>query len=293
MWPKRVTEGLSGVGPHSQQALDAYDKNTAGFWLVVSFVYLGATVLQLLMRVAYQPWFLSFDLLMSCAFAVDYALRLYMAPHRLRFVIRLWNIADLIVIATPFLAVRFDEAWVGVLRVVRIIRLLEILWKKGGHVFQRGQVKWVAEAALGLVIFAGLIVWATERTHADSSIHTPFDALWWALVTMFTVGYGEMVPHTVLGKVGAIVLMFAGIALFGMVTAALASLFVESGSEKEAERQRDGMQVQMDDMAAQLERVEQTLARFAVGKKEHEVGTTTPQVTPDVDGVQAVDEPTQ
>jgi len=255
MWHRRVTESLRGVRPRSRQALGAYDKDTVWFWLVVSFVYLGATILQLLGLVAYRPWLFSFDVVMSVVFAVDYALRFYMAPQRLRFVFRLWNVADLLVIATPFLAWRFGDSWVGVLRAVRIVRLLQILWKKGGNVFRRGQVKWVAEAALAVVLLAALIVWATERTHPDSPIHSAFDALWWAMVTMFTVGYGDTYPHTVIGKVGAIVLMFAGIALFGWLTAALASLFVES-SETTAIRQRDRMQQQMDDMARKLERIE-------------------------------------
>ncbi len=112
----------------------------------------------------------------------------------------------------------------------------------------------------GIVVLATLTVFAQESQHPDSHIQTPFDALWWAIVTMFTVGYGDTYPHTIVGKVAATVLMFAGIALFGWVTAALASLFVESSSEVEARHQRDTMQVQISDMAQQLERIERLLA---------------------------------
>lgn len=76
---------------------------------------------------------------------------------------------------------------------------------------------------------------------------------------MFTVGYGDTYPHTVVGKVFAVVLMFTGIALFGWLTGALASLFVESANEVEAKRQRDHMQQQLNDMARQLKRMEQAI----------------------------------
>ena len=69
-----------------------------------------------------------------------------------------------------------------------------------------------------------------------------------------------LVPHLRLAG-----LTFVGIALFGWVTAALASLFVESGREKDARAQRDRMQAQMDEMAQQLGRIEMLLARGADG----------------------------
>ena len=109
-------------------------------------------------------------------------------------------------------------------------------------------------------MLAWLVVFAQESQHPDSAIQTPLDALWWAIVTMFTVGYGDTYPHTIVGKAAATVLMFAGIALFGTVTAALASLFVESSSEVDARQQRDQMQAQISDMAQQLERIERLLA---------------------------------
>jgi len=271
-WPGRVKKVLGAVEPRSASAHDAYNDDTATFWLVVSLAYLGSIALQLLGGFSYKPWFFAFDVLMSLIFAVDYGLRFYMTPRKdkLGFVFHLWNLADVLVILTPFLALRFDDKWLGVLRVVRILRLLDILWKKAGHRVERGQVKWVAEVALVMVGLAGLLVWFSERTHPNSPLHSPFDIVWWALVTMFTVGYGDAYPHTVVGKLGALLLMVAGIALFGMLTASLASLYVESGSEMEAQKQRVKMQKQMDDMAQQMERMAQKLAILVDGKEEHE-----------------------
>lgn len=262
------------IKPRRQQSLDWYDRATVWFWLAVSFVYLGVTLLQLFGRPSYKPWLDGFDWAMSGVFAVDYGLRFYMAPDRRKFVLHVWNLADLLVIASPVIALFTHSNLTALLRLVRIVRLGIIakrVWDGSNHAFQRGQVKWIAVVAGGVVVLAWLTVWAQESTHPDSAIHTPFDALWWAIVTMFTVGYGDMYPHTVVGKVSATFLMFAGIALFGMVTASVASQFVESGSEKEAKKQRDRMQVQMDVLAQQLERMEQQqLALLAHQKEEPE-----------------------
>jgi voltage-gated potassium channel len=189
-----------------------------------------------------------------------------MAPNRRTFVFHVWNLADLLVIFTPVIALFTPVAWTGLLRIVRIVRLGVIgkrVWDGGTRSFQRGQVKWIALVAGGVVVLSWLVVWAQESQHPDSAIKTPLDALWWAIVTMFTVGYGDTYPHTIVGKVSATVLMFAGIALFGWVTAALASLFVESSSEKDARRQRDEMQAQISEMAQQLRRIEALVAGSA------------------------------
>ena len=69
----------------------------------------------------------------------------------------------------------------------------------------------------------------------NASIHSFTDALWWAFVTITTVGYGDMVPVTVAGRAMAIILMLGGIAFFSGVTANLASFLVRgSGKDKTA-----------------------------------------------------------
>lgn len=251
-----------GIRARSQESLDWYDQHTVWFWLGVSFVYLAVMLLQLFGHPSYGPVLDAFDWAMSGLFAVDYGLRFYMAPEKRKFFLHVWNLADLLVIFTPVIARFTPVQWTGVLRVVRIVRLGVIarrVWDGSSHTLRRGQVKWVAVVTGGIVVLSTLTVFAQESQHPDSPIQTPFQALWWAIVTMFTVGYGDTYPHTVVGKVAATVLMFSGIALFGCVTALLASLFVETSTEKQAKDQRARMQAQLDDMARQLERIEHLL----------------------------------
>lgn len=66
-----------------------------------------------------------------------------------------------------------------------------------------------------------------ERFAEGSKITTFGDAIWWAIVTITTVGYGDLYPVTLLGRVIAVVLMLSGIVVIGILTAALASWLVE------------------------------------------------------------------
>ena len=96
-----------------------------------------------------------------------------------------------------------------------------------------------SRATVSLVGFvAALAVLDAERDAPDASITTFGDALWWTITTISTVGYGDRYPVTVQGRVVAGALMVAGIALLGVVTASIASWFVESvrANDRETER---------------------------------------------------------
>jgi voltage-gated potassium channel len=261
---------LLGRAPRSQAALDDYDESTLIIWLPVSFVYVAVIILQFWGRESYQVWLGYFDWAMSALFLADYVIRIRIAPDRRAFALKLWNIMDLVVIAAPVIGLFTGQVGAGILRVFRIYRLLSIakrVWDRGGHsLLEAGQVKWVGVIAGACVFLATLAVWAQESIHADSAIHNPLDAVWWSFVTMFTVGYGDTYPHTWVGKGGALVVMFAGIALFSWATGALASKFVESESEAEAKRERTRMRQQLDDMTQQLGRMEHALAALSNGK---------------------------
>jgi len=89
-----------------------------------------------------------------------------------------------------------------------------------------------ALTALILIIFSSIAV-LTFEGEKESNIRTPFDALWWAVSTMTTVGYGDKVPVTVEGKVVAMILMIGGVGLFGVLTGLFARLFVEPEFRRE------------------------------------------------------------
>jgi voltage-gated potassium channel len=148
-------------------------------------------------------------------FAANYLFLLYLALDRRRYVKT--HVLDLLVIAVPFL------------RPFRLLRLFAIVGattrRAGGRVVQRVTIFAIC-AAVVVMATSAVVVYDAERRAPHPSIKTLGDSMWWALSTVTTVGYGDAVPTTVTGRLMAGVLMLTGIALVGVVTAAVAAWFV-------------------------------------------------------------------
>ena len=159
-------------------------------------------------------------------FLADYALRLVLADHRWRFVRQNW--VDGLAVLLPLLRP------LRILSLVRVARVLDRRLTTSLH----GRVAAYVTMTASLVVFmASLAVYDAERSAPGASITSYGDAVWWALTTITTVGYGDEYPVTGDGRLVAVLLMVSGIALLGVVTAAVASWFV--GRVAEAAQAQD------------------------------------------------------
>ena len=98
------------------------------------------------------------------------------------------------------------------------------------------------------VLLSATLIYGFER-NAGGPIDTSADALWWALSTITTVGYGDVYPVTAAGRGVAVFLMLTGISLVGLLTARVAAFLVEEG-EQETELPK------LDEILVRLERIE-------------------------------------
>jgi len=165
-----------------------------------------------------------FDYGFCALFFIDFLRNLVTAPKKLRYLYT-WGIFDLlssIPIASHLRLARFA----GLFRTIRIIRSFRILIE----VYRRDKA---ASAVSGLMIvgIAAIIgvsatVLHVEQHAHEASIVTGQDAAWWSVVTVATVGYGDLVPVTPTGRVLAVVLMIVGIGLFATFAGAIANIFV-------------------------------------------------------------------
>jgi len=147
-------------------------------------------------------------------FVLDYGARLYLAPERRIFVRS--HVLDLVVIAVPFL------------RPFRLLRLFAIVvstTRRAGGLAVRQVTLYVVAITVIITSTAAVVVYDAEKD-TTGSIKTLGDAFWWAIATVTTVGYGDAVPTTQVGRWVAVILMFTGIALIGTITAAVAAWFV-------------------------------------------------------------------
>jgi len=107
------------------------------------------------------------------------------------------------------------------LRLARLARL--VMATKGAHrLFER--LGRVAGLAGGVVVIGSLVAYHAEHP-ANPGFATIGDALWWGIVTLTTVGYGDIVPKTTTGRWAAVVIMVTGIAVLGLLAGSLASFF--------------------------------------------------------------------
>ncbi len=187
------------------------------------------------------------------SFGVDFLIRVGLARRRTRYVWR--HLVDVVIIALPMLRP---------LRVLRLIMLLRMINRRFAATLRGRVVIYGAFTALLLIFCASLAVLQAERHHPGANITGFGDALWWAIVTICTVGYGDRFPVTVEGRSVGVALMISGVGLFGAVTASFAAWLVDQlrveESESEAATQRDLHAVQ-----AQLDRIEKRLAAQAGG----------------------------
>ncbi len=113
------------------------------------------------------------------------------------------------------------------------------------------RLNYVLGFALIFTIFTGILVTIIENGYPDAPIQTFTEGVWWAFSTVASVGYGDFVPITLEGRALAVVLMFVGISLFSIITANIASFFVEEDEEKELEKimnQLDILEKKIDEL---------------------------------------------
>lgn len=149
-------------------------------------------------------------------FAVDYVVNLWLADDRSGWFVR--NLHELLIVALPFFRP---------LRLLRLVTLLSVLHRTLGDTLRGRVVTYVAGSAAMLVFVGALAVLDVEQAALDAKIVTFGDALWWAMTTITTVGYGDMYPVTPIGRMVAAALMMSGIAVLGVVTASIAAWLVQ------------------------------------------------------------------
>lgn len=147
-------------------------------------------------------------------FAVDYVMRLVLTRNRVQWFVRHLHLLAIVIL--PFFRPLY---------LIRLVSLVGLLSKASAF---RGQVTmYLVTASVMLIVISSVAILDVEQDAPGSLITTYGDAIWWAFVTITTVGYGDLYPVTTAGRFVAAGLMIAGIALLGSVTATFASWFVE------------------------------------------------------------------
>lgn len=213
----------TALTPDQQRRLKfllTYEAKTDTLLSALALIYLVTFSIQSIWyepKAEWYPWLNGFGNILWLLFAIDLLFRFLLAPVKKHFFRQNW--LDTITVVVPqFKALRALRAFTpdGVI----------------AHARSRGVITGGAAMTAGLatviVIWIGsLMVLDAERGAKGSDIETIGEAVWWAFETVTTVGYGDYVPVTQVGRFYAVLIMLVGISVLGAVTATLSATLVK------------------------------------------------------------------
>jgi voltage-gated potassium channel len=200
----------------------------------------------------YGSFFTIFDTFTVTVFSIEYALRVwacvrnpeYSSPvkGRIRFALSPLALVDLIAI-TPFYVPLFIPIEFRTLRLLRLLRIFRVLrlgkysnaFETFAEVLKSKKEEIVITVIMAVIILtlSSSALYAVEREAQPEKFSSIPDAMWWAVVTLATVGYGDVYPITPLGKFITALVALSAIGLFALPTGILASGFAESFQKRQ------------------------------------------------------------
>lgn len=200
----------------------------------------------------YKGLFISFEIFSVAIFSIEYCIRIFIAVEkdnpenlsnfqlRLKYIFSFMGIIDLLAIL-PFYLSAFTSVDLRFLRLMRILRLFKLShYFKGLNFFTtvlRKEAITIGSAVLfmlALVIISASIMYNLEHLAQPEAFASIPDAIWWAIVTMTTVGYGDVTPVTFGGKLLAAFIMLLGVGVVALPAGILAARF---GDELQSRKQ--------------------------------------------------------
>ena len=163
-------------------------------------------------------------------FSIEYILRIVVAKRKLSYIFSFYGLIDLIAILPFYLSFGIDLRSLRVLRMFRLFRLIKLVrYSKALNRYQRA-LKLASEeliiflfGVLILFFLAGAGIYFFENPAQPEVFTSIFSSLWWAVITLTTVGYGDIYPITVGGKIFTFFLLIIGLGIIAVPSGILAS----------------------------------------------------------------------
>lgn len=195
------------------------------------------------------------DTTLCVLFFLDFLINLYRAPSRIQYFVG-WGWIDLLSSIPAIEPLRWGRA-ARIMRILRVLRAVKSMRAIALFVMRRrAESAFLASMLLCLLLIVGCSLAILEfEAPAGGNIGSAGDAMWWAITTMTTVGYGDRYPITTEGRLVGAFLMAAGVGMFGTLSGLLASWFLSPAAEE--------TDSELADIKQQLDRIERRLEEKA------------------------------
>jgi voltage-gated potassium channel len=244
-WKEHVATALDGrhpgLGHYIELFLDAI--------IILSTVAMGVETLPDLPPSAVEALY-AFEIFVIAVFTTEYVLRLLTTPRPLGYARSFFGVVDLLAIAPFYIALLATGSGID-LRAIRALRLLRLarLFKLARYTaaLDRFGVAWRAVkdeiiifgiTALVVLYVCALVIYQCEHDAQPDKFRSVFDAMWWAAVTLTTVGYGDIYPITFFGRLFTVFMLFIALGIIAVPTGLVASALVAI-RHREDEREKE------------------------------------------------------
>lgn len=182
------------------------------------------------------------ELVCIIVFSIEYILRIYCSDKTGKFIFSFFGIIDFLAILPFYLALGVDLTSLRALRFLRLFRVLKLMrYNRALAHFSRAIHSAKEEIFLFLIItlilvyFSAVGIYYFENAAQPEHFASIFDSLWWAIITLTTVGYGDVYPITVGGKVFTFLILMIGLGIVAIPTGIISSALTRSIDKKEEE----------------------------------------------------------
>jgi voltage-gated potassium channel len=234
---------MAANGPveHPSTTASAASKKLSTYDLIIGlFAIFSLIILVLIAFVPLSPStkevLNNLEVALCAVFLFDFFRSLFRAPHKWTYFLRGGGWLDLLG-SIPFSAF-------AVFRIARLFRIVRVVRTLRGSEFREMLLERLAESTLlftlliavvMIFVIGAIVAWA-EHGAPNANIETYPEGVWWAVVTITTVGYGDYFPVTTVGRIAAAVLMFCGLGIIGVLSSYLATTFITLQARRAARR---------------------------------------------------------
>lgn len=174
------------------------------------------------------------EILVVTLFTIEYLFRVYSSPDKIKFIFSLYGLIDLLAILPFYLATAVDLRTLRLIRLLRLARLLKLV-RYNRAIKRFSKALYIAKEELiiftlgsfVMIYLAAVGIYHFEHNAQPEVFRSIFDCLWWAVSTLTTVGYGDIYPITIGGRVFTFVVLMIGLGLIAVPTGIIASALSE------------------------------------------------------------------
>ncbi len=164
-----------------------------------------------------HEWIHLFEIAVTWIFTLEYMLRVYAAKRPMDYIFSFYGVVDILTVL-PLLIIGDPSLTIRLLRLMRLFKLVRYLRALRLFIASMRDAFEILSVVLGAILLGAAIAGNIAYIVEPETFPNAFAGAWWSIVTMSTVGYGDMVPHSVGGRIIATLMIVFGVSMFAAIT---------------------------------------------------------------------------